>query len=73
MTILQEMLDQRRAWLASCERTMELLKPEWDLFEARAAHDTYVARLYADHFSEARRHRKEIAALEAAVAGDEQA
>ncbi|BBD97099.1 hypothetical protein SAMIE_1006000 [Sphingobium amiense] len=62
---IQGMLDKRRKWLASCERTLELLTPEWELFETRAGHDTYVARLYADHFSEARTHRKEIAALEA--------
>lgn len=72
-TVLQSMLDKRRKWLASCERTLTLLTPEWELFEARgsetsAPHDTYVARLYADHFSEARTHRKEIYALEAALA-----
>lgn len=65
---LQTMLDQRRSWLASCERTLELLQPEWERFEARTGHDTYVARLFADHTSEARKHRKEISALEAALA-----
>ena len=65
---LSEMLDKRRRWLASCERTLELLAPEWAKFEAREGHDIYVARLYADHTSEARIHRKEIAALEAALA-----
>ncbi|RYG88584.1 MAG: hypothetical protein EON59_04045 [Alphaproteobacteria bacterium] len=64
---LRDMLDKRRNWLASCERTLELLTPEWEAFEARTGHNVYVARLYADHFSEARTHRKEIAALEAAI------
>lgn len=66
-SILRDMLDKRRNWLESCERTLELLTPEWDKFEARTGHNTYVARLYADHFSEARTHRKEIAALEAGL------
>ena len=64
---LADMLDKRRKWLASCERTLELLAPEWARFEAREGHDIYVARLYADHTSEARTHRKEIEALEAAL------
>jgi hypothetical protein len=66
--VLRDMLDKRRRWLASCERTLELLAPEWVRFEARDGHDVYVARLYADHTSEARTHRKEIAALESALA-----
>lgn len=66
--VLVDMLDKRRKWLASCERTLELLQPEWDRFEAREGHDVYVARLYADHTSEARTHSKEIAALEHALA-----
>lgn len=66
--VLQDMLDKRRKWLASCERTLELLQPEWERFENRDGHDVYVARLYADHTIEARTHRKEIGALEAAIA-----
>lgn len=64
---LTDMLEKRRGWLASCERTLELLQPEWDRFQAREGHDVYVSRLYADHTSEAHTHRKEIAALEAAL------
>lgn len=64
---IADMLDKRRKWLASCERTLELLAPEWARFEARDGHDIYVARMYADHTSEARTHRKEIEALEAAL------
>lgn len=64
---IADMLDKRRKWLASCERTVELLAPEWAKFEARDGHDSYVARMYADHTSEARTHRKEIEALEAAL------
>jgi hypothetical protein len=64
---LENMLAERKRHLASCERMIELLQPEWDKFEARAGHDTYVARDYADHTSAARTHRKEIAALEAAL------
>lgn len=69
---LQTMLDKRRGWLASCERVMELLQPEFDRFEAREGHDVYVTRLYVDHKSEARTHRREIEALEAAIAALEQ-
>jgi len=65
--VLSNMLSKHRQWLASCERTLELLAPEWERFEAGTGHDVYVARLYADHSSEARKHRKEIAALEAAL------
>ena len=61
---LEKMLDDRRRQLSSCERMLELLQPEWDRFQAKSGHDTYVARDYADHKSAARRHRKEIAALE---------
>lgn len=64
---LGKMLDDRRRQLASCERMLELLQPEWDKFEARDRHDVYVARDYANHTSAARRHRKEIAALEYAL------
>jgi hypothetical protein len=64
---LSDMLDERRKWLASCERTLQLLSPEWERFEAHEGHDDYVARLYADHTSEARTHCKEIAALEFAL------
>jgi len=65
---LEKMLERRRRELASCERMIELLQPEWDKFEARTGHDLYVARDYADHTSAARTHRKEIAALEHALA-----
>lgn len=67
-TTISNMLDKRRGWLASCERTLALLQPEWDRFQAREDHDIYVTRLYADHTSEARTHRKEIEALEASLA-----
>lgn len=66
LEVLSGMLDRRKRELASCERMIELLQPEWEKFEARTGHDVYVARDYADHFSAARKHRKEIAALEAA-------
>ncbi|WP_066114876.1 MULTISPECIES: hypothetical protein [unclassified Blastomonas] len=65
---IEKMLSDRRQQLASCERMLELLQPEWDRFEARTGHDTYVARDYADHTSAALKHRKEIAALEWALA-----
>jgi hypothetical protein len=65
---IQKMVKDRRRWLASCERTVELLQPEWDKFDAREPHDLYVTRDYAEHTSQARTHRKEIAALEACLA-----
>ncbi len=65
--MLTKMLDDRKSQFASCNRMLELLQPEWDKFEARTGHDTYVARDYADHTSAARRHIKEIAALEYAL------
>lgn len=65
---IEKMLEARERQLKSCERMLELLKPEWDKFEARTGHDTYVARDYADHFSAARTHRKEIEALALAAA-----
>ncbi len=64
---LTKLLEQNKSQLANCERMLELLKPEWDLFEARTGHNTYVARDYADHFSAARKHREQIALLEAAA------
>lgn len=65
---IEKMLEARERQLKSCERMLELLKPEWDKFEARTGHDLYVARDYADHFSAARTHRKEIEALALAAA-----
>lgn len=65
---VRKMIERRKRELASCERMIELLQPEWDKFEARTGHDVYVARDYADHASAARTHRKEIAALEALCA-----
>jgi hypothetical protein len=63
---LTGMIEDRQRWLASCERMIELLQPEWDRFEARAGHDLFVSRDYANHTSEARKHRKEIDLLTAA-------
>jgi len=63
-----KMLEDRKGWLASCQRMIELLQPEWDKFEARAGHDLYVSREYAEHTSQARKHTKEIALLEYATA-----
>jgi hypothetical protein len=66
--VIQKMIETRQKQLASCERMLELLRPEWDKFEARIGHDLYVTRDYADHTSAARTHRKELAALQAALA-----
>jgi hypothetical protein len=66
--LVTKMIEDRKSQLSSCERMLELLQPEWEKFEARTGHDTYVARDYADHTSAARKHRKEIAALEALLA-----
>jgi len=65
---LSKMIEDRKKWLKSCERMIELLQPEWDRFEARDGHDMYVSRDYANHTSEARKHRAEIEALEVARA-----
>lgn len=64
ISVIEKMIKSRKQQLASCERMIELLEPEWKRFEAREAHDLYVSRDYADHTSAARTHRKEIAALE---------
>ena len=64
---ISDMIEKRRKWLASTERTIELLQPEMDRFEASEPYDAYVARLYTDHADQARTYRKEIAALEAAL------
>ena len=61
---LDKMIKDRKGWLKSCERMIELLQPEWDRFEARDGHDLYVSRDYANHTSEARKHRDEIETLE---------
>ncbi|MFM9829708.1 MAG: hypothetical protein ACKVOB_13360 [Sphingomonas sp.] len=65
---LNDKLKRRKGELAACERMIELLQPEWDLFEARNGHNLYVARDYADHFSAARKHREEIVSLEGVIA-----
>lgn len=67
LEVLRNMLDRQKKELVACERMIELLKPEWDKFEARTGHNLYVTRDYSDHFSAARKHRKEIEALEAGV------
>ena len=66
--VLGKMIQDRKGWLEGCERMIELLQPEWEAFEARTGHNIYVARQYAEHFSDARKHRKEIAILEDAKA-----
>ena len=71
--VVRKMINERVRQLASCERMLELLAPEWAKFEARTGHDVYVARDYADHTSAARKHRNEIAALTAVLAIAEQA
>lgn len=68
---IEKMISNRKDWIANCDRTIELLQPEWDKFEARTGHNTYVARLYADHLSERRTHLKELEALEALVSAQE--
>jgi hypothetical protein len=62
--VVAKMIADRKQQLKSCERMIELLQPEWDRFEVRNGHDLYVSRNYAEHTSAARRHRKEIDALE---------
>lgn len=64
---LQKRIDATKAQLTNCERMMELLKPEWELFEARTGHNVYVTRDYVDHLSAARKHREDIGLFEAAV------
>lgn len=68
LSIVEKMVERRKRELASCERMLELLQPEWDRFEAKTGHDLYVARDYADHTSAARTHRNEIGALETLLA-----
>lgn len=63
---LDKMIEDRKGWLKSCERMIQLLQPEWDLFEARdGSHNLYASREYAEHTSQARKHRNEIETLEA--------
>ena len=62
---LTKLLSDHKSQLATCERMLELLRPEWELFEARTGHNVYVARDYADHFSAARKHREAIELFEA--------
>ena len=68
LAVIEKMIGRRERELASCERMLELLQPEWDKFEARTGHNLYVARDYADHSSAARTHRREIDALALAAA-----
>ena len=67
ISVVNTMIARMQCELANCERMMELLQPEWERFEARAGHNTYVARDYVNHLNAARKHRKEIAALKALV------
>lgn len=64
----RKMINQRVEQIANCERMLELLKPEWDKFEARTGHNVYVARDYAEHTSALRTAKRELEALEWALA-----
>ena len=65
---LAKMIEDRCAWASNNQRVLDLLQPEWDRFEKREGHNIYVARLYADHTSSLRKDKKELAALEYALA-----
>ena len=64
IALVRDLIERQKRELVSCERMIELLQPEWDRFQAKSRYDLYVSREYADHFSAARKHRKEIAAKE---------
>ena len=66
--VLTKMIEDRSSWAANNQRMLDLLQPEWERFEAREGHNVYVARIYADHTSSLRKDRKELAALEYALA-----
>ena len=66
---LEKRVDNIRGQLKSCERIVELLKPEMDKFDAREAPwDIYTVRMSVDHQSAIRSHNKELADLEGAIA-----
>jgi hypothetical protein len=65
---IKKILDSHKNRLANCERMIELLQPEWKLFEARTGHNVYVARDYVEHVSAARKHREAIELFEAQAA-----
>lgn len=66
--VLSKMIEDRSAWAANNQRMLDLLQPEWARFESRDGHNTYVARIYAEHTSSLRKDKKELAALEYALA-----
>lgn len=65
---LAKMIEDRSQWATNNQRVLDLLQPEWDRFEARDGHNVYVARIYADHTSSLRKDKRELAALEYALA-----
>jgi predicted lipid-binding transport protein (Tim44 family) len=77
MSTLRERLEVRlknlETWAKNAERMVELLRPEFDAFEARTGHNTYVVRDYVDHQKAAREHRQEMEDIKAILAAGEAA
>ena len=65
---LAKMADTAEKAAVNAERMCELLRPEFDAFEARTGHNTYVVRDYLDHRDAAERQRKEASAIRALAA-----
>lgn len=65
---LAKMADMAEKAAVNAERMCELLRPEFDAFEARTGHNAYVVRDYVDHRNAAQRQRKEAFAIRALTA-----
>lgn len=68
IAVLEKIVENYKSWIANSDRMIELLQPEWDLFEVRSGHNLYVSRAYAEEISNRRRNVKELAAVEAGLA-----
>lgn len=67
--VLRKLAEGARRAETGCNRVVELLAPEWELFEKRdGSHNTYASRLYADHVSSARTNKRDADALDRIIA-----
>lgn len=61
--VMTRELQTERHIVANCTKVMELLKPEFDKFEAREEFNQYIVRMYVDHKNEKQAAMKKVEAI----------
>lgn len=64
---LEDMARQEDQIEENNRSVVDMLRPEWQRFEAKTGHNVYAARMYVDHLNEMKRANKRAEVFEAAV------